>query len=1072
MREQKAAAAAGQKKRKAAAAAAAALPPRFGLVVGFDAATRAVYNELVRREATSYGDDELHDVPGGPEWNERRREFERKVDHFMYNMRSIIGDRNFSPWGGSVVTSVVGTFLTQNVSDNLSSNAFMTIAARFPLKNRRNAGHHSDNVPLLAQNSGNVPLLLADGHDEQEQCHCQLQSIAQCSSGSKSGVAEPGDVSQRAEQTECPDKDLEAIMSAIRSGDISNFDDDHIQKVLKVRFKDSTPPPSESSSSRKKSISTAETIFKDIKSIKKNDTSHWHSLYDEARNRGYIRDDDIPDMVDWEALMNAPFADVVDCIKDRGQHSQMAFRILAFLIRMKRDHGNIDLEWLRFIPRAKAKQYLHSVIGLGHKSVDCIRLLSLRHRAFPASYLFSNQIILPIDTNIAHIVTRLGWVQLRPLPSSQEFHRVDKYELHCQMITFGKAICRKSKPNCGACPFTSECKYYKSQFGRAALALPEYSQQDATKDANMDDPAKTYDLIFKAHQYQIEYGKNTEMNYCEPVIEIPPTPLHENRGETSDEDDENGYYFDDDMEDIGRHDYDMEDIEHDYDMEVDLRSAKPTTNTSQAGATPGKEMIPINPRAKSTPMVKKFSLRTEYTACIIPDGHIILKKFDPRVPGDRNPYLLVFRSFDEHTVKATILVFADHSSSRSPIEINRDLVWELRRQTCIVHFGTRVHSVTKGYICTREFDRRTKFPKQLCVEIHATNVNKDIGKKRARPSTTRFYSEEDSGDEWSDCSPSPSPSSERAPTTLVIKNMAAGGRPATMRAVQYGGYGGGAATLKFVEIPVPSLKKNEILIKIEAASLNQADWRIQKGLMRPFHPKFPFIPVTDVSGEVIEVGSAIHEFKVGDKVVSKLNLWGFPSPGLTALQALSSIGTKFDGSGTGADVLITAASSGVGTYAVQLAKLGNHRVTTTCGARNLDLVGSLGADEVLDYATPEGAALASPSGRKYDYIINLTDRGKWSVFRPQLSSNGGRVVDVSPNLGNFLASVMTLFSRRKRLSLVILTLGKKELGFLLELMREGKLKTVVDSRHPFEKAAEAWERSMSGHATGKVIVEM
>lgn len=149
---------------------------------------------------------------------------------------------------------------------------------------------------------------------------------------------------------------------------------------------------------------------------------------------------------------------------------------------------------------------------------------------------------------------------------------------------------------------------------RAALALPEYSQQDATKDANMDDPAKIYDLIFKAHQYQIEYGKNTEMNYCEPVIEIPPTPLHENRGETSDEDDENEYYFDDDMEDIGRHDYDMEDIEHDYDMEVDLRSVKPTTNTSQAGATPGKEMIPINPRAKSTPMVKKFSLRTEYTA--------------------------------------------------------------------------------------------------------------------------------------------------------------------------------------------------------------------------------------------------------------------------------------------------------------------------------------------------------------------------------------------------------------------------------------------------------------------------
>uniref|UniRef100_A0A0E0DCX9 Demeter RRM-fold domain-containing protein n=1 Tax=Oryza meridionalis TaxID=40149 RepID=A0A0E0DCX9_9ORYZ len=679
------------------------LPPRFGLVLGLDAATRAVYNELVRREETSCGDDELHDVPGGPEWEEQRREFERKVDHFMYNMRSIIGDRNFSPWGGSVVTSVVGTFLTQNVSDNLSSNAFMTIAARFPLKNRRNAAHHSDN------NSGNVPLLLTDGHDEQEQCHCQLQSIAQCSSGSKSCVAEPGDVSQEAKQTECPDKDLEAIMSAIRSGDISNFDDDHIQKVLKARFKDSTPPPPSESSSKKKTISTAETIFKDIKSIKKNDTSHWHSLYDEARNRGYIRDDDIPDMVDWEALMNAPFADVVDCIKDRGQHSQMAFRILAFLIRMKRDHGNIDLEWLRFIPRAKANYKAR--MGAAPSFTIISGVSSGRQQNSKFSTLIQKM---------------LGYLSFDRICLTNQ--RTNRYELHCQMITFGKAICRKSKPNCGACPFTSECKYYKSQFGRAALALPEYSQQDATKDANMDDPAKIYDLIFKAHQYQIEYGKSTEMNYCEPVIEIPPTPLHENRGETSDEDDENEYYFDDDMEDIGRHDYDMEDIEHDYDMEVDLHSAKPTTNTNQAGATPGKEMIPINPRAKSTPMVKKFSLRTEYTACIIPDGHIILKKFDPRVPGDRNPYLLVF---------------ADHSSSRSPIEINRDLVWELRRQTCIVHFGTRDTSVPENLTAGQSF--RNNY-----VSKYMHQRNKDIGKKRARPSTTRFYSEEDSGDEWSD----------------------------------------------------------------------------------------------------------------------------------------------------------------------------------------------------------------------------------------------------------------------------------------------------------------------------------
>ncbi|VAH31604.1 unnamed protein product [Triticum turgidum subsp. durum] len=281
--------------------------------------------------------------------------------------------------------------------------------------------------------------------------------------------------------------------------------------------------------------------------------------------------------------------------------------------------------------------------------------------------------------------------------------------------------------------------------------------------------------------------------------------------------------------------------------------------------------------------------------------------------------------------------------------------------------------------------------------------------------------------------------------------------------------------MQYVEIPVPSLKKGEVLIKVEAASINPADCRIQKGLLRPFVPKFPFIPVTDVAGEIVEIGSAVQEFKVGDKVVSKLIFWkagglaeyvaasesitaplptgvssadaaGLPVAGLTALQAVKAIGTKFDGTGVGSNILITAASGGIGSYAVQLAKLGNHNVTATCGARNLELVADIGADEALDYKTPEGAALKN------------------------LGSHG-RVVEVAPNFGNFVASILTLFSKKK-LSTVTLSLGMEDLRFLLELVKERKLKTVIDSRHPFEKAADAWEKSLSGHATGKVIVEM
>ncbi|KAL6851415.1 hypothetical protein ACP4OV_020348 [Aristida adscensionis] len=337
-----------------------------------------------------------------------------------------------------------------------------------------------------------------------------------------------------------------------------------------------------------------------------------------------------------------------------------------------------------------------------------------------------------------------------------------------------------------------------------------------------------------------------------------------------------------------------------------------------------------------------------------------------------------------------------------------------------------------------------------------------------------------------------------------------GGRPATTRAVQYVGYGGGAAALQhgdiwgpsYVEIPLPSLKKNEVLVKVEAASINPADWKIQKGMLRPFYPKFPCIPVTDVAGEIIEVGTAVHEFKVCDKVLCKLKFGkgggltqyvaapesatvarpagvsavdaaGLPISGLTALQALLSMGTRFDGRGTGggASVLVTAASGGVGTYAVQLAKLGGHHVTATCGARNVDLVRSLGADEVLDYTTPEGAALRSPSGKKYDYIINTTDAVAWSAFKPRLS-NHGRVVDVTPSPRNYVAAALTVFSRKKITMLTLVSLGKEHMGFLLDLVAQGKLRTVVDSRHPFDKAREAWERSMAGHATGKIIVEM
>ncbi|CAO2824530.1 unnamed protein product [Amaranthus hypochondriacus] len=323
-----------------------------------------------------------------------------------------------------------------------------------------------------------------------------------------------------------------------------------------------------------------------------------------------------------------------------------------------------------------------------------------------------------------------------------------------------------------------------------------------------------------------------------------------------------------------------------------------------------------------------------------------------------------------------------------------------------------------------------------------------------------------------------------------------------MHAVQYSGYGGGTQALKHVEVPVPEPKTDEVLIKVEAATLNPVDWKIQKGMLRPFLPrKFPTIPGTDIAGEVVQAGSGVKRFKTGDKVVALLShatggalaeyavakenltvtrppevsapeVAALPVAALTAHQALTrSANIKLDGSGEKKNILITAASGGVGHYAVQLAKLGNTHVTATCGARNIDFVKSLGADEVLDYKTAEGAALKSPSGKKYDFVIHGATGIPWATFEPNLSATG-KVIDLTPSPSAMLTFAMKKLTFSKKQLVPLLMIPKTEnFDYVVNLVKEGKLKTVTDSKHPLSKAEDAWDRIMSGHATGKIIIE-
>lgn len=194
--------------------------------------------------------------------------------------------------------------------------------------------------------------------------------------------------------------------------------------------------------------------------------------------------------------------------------------------------------------------------------------------------------------------------------------------------------------------------------------------------------------------------------------------------------------------------------------------------------------------------------------------------------------------------------------------------------------------------------------------------------------------------------------------------------------------------------------------------------------------------------------------------------------GLTAYQCLTTAGVKLDKSGPAMNVLVTAASGGVGHYAVQLAKLGNAHVTATCSSKNAEFVRSLGADEIIDYKTAEGIALISPSGRKYDAVVHCTTGVSWSTFDKVLSPSG-KVIDITPSPGAFATSVIKKITMSKKQLVPLFVSPKAEdMEFLVKLLKEKKLKTVIDSKYPLSKAEDAWAKCSEGHAVGKIIVEV
>ena len=312
---------------------------------------------------------------------------------------------------------------------------------------------------------------------------------------------------------------------------------------------------------------------------------------------------------------------------------------------------------------------------------------------------------------------------------------------------------------------------------------------------------------------------------------------------------------------------------------------------------------------------------------------------------------------------------------------------------------------------------------------------------------------------------------------------------------------GSPDVLQFTDVDKPVAKDDEVLVHVHAAAINIGDWhllrgmpyvvRLVAGLRRPRRE----VPGLDIAGQVEAVGADVREFGPGDEVfgwckgafaeyacaaasnllptASNLTLEQSAAVGDSAFTALAAVRDQGKVQ-SGQRVLINGASGGVGTFAVQIAKAFGANVTGVCSAANLDMVRSIGADEVIDYRTED----FTQTEQRYDVILDLVGSRSLSDCRSALTRRGTYVVvgvkDVGRWLGlgrQFKALLLSPFVRQ-RIRVFVVRHNRQDLAVLKELVEAGKVVPVIERRYALRDVPEALRYQGEGHTRGKSVISL